>query len=547
MSKKQRKDVLSLACTVGFAFAAIACAGLIWLLISQKLGKDTRDETNFSQILLEFDESFETLIETGSVQRISAALNLLEKQAVSVESLLSVLKRYRKLAQKDDRFISSYQKSTQSAAARYPASQPLAVVAAESLLWGMDFNAETIGLLRSYAARMIQGGLTKSALSIYVLLGDMDNPEKASTVPGGLFDLENRRFDADNAILSILKGDTAAASVQINAILMKKDVSQTEKKLAAEFFYHYGKPSQAAEIFSQFPGEDNMLRQADALYISGNEQNARNVWTLLLSSQQNYTKIKSLYNLAVTETDGDRKRDYLEQLAEILKSGELKNSVYELYGILHYSRLLSVQAAMELIDRVFMQGEKPLADLERIKRGREIWTQDKMVAQVWFLLNAYQKNESLYQWAAWFFDFERRYNETDMLIENAAFNDVAGDWLILHEAIGLISHNEIASARELLESVPPEHASWTIFAVLGRIYEMNRSRESIEKAVDYYKKASLQNADKSVENAARLQYRLSRCFRFLGRDVESKAALETAIKLQPDYLDAMTELKRMRE
>lgn len=547
MRKKHKRDALSLACVTGVVFVVLVCGGIAWLSVSQKLGKDARDEMNFSQILREFDESFILLVETGDVQHINAAFNRLEKQAVSVESLLSVLKRLRKLAQNDERFISAYQKLSQNAAARYPASQYLAVVAAETLLWGMDLGEENMNTLRSYAARMIQGGLTKPALSIYVLLGDMDNPERASVIPGELFDLGNRRFDVDEAILSILKGDTAAASVQINALLTKEDISQNEKKFAAEFFYNYDKPTQAAEIFSQFPGEDSMIRQADALYLSGDRQNVHNMWMLLLSSQQDYVRARSLYNLAVAETDIDRKRDYFEKFVEILKSNDLKDSIYELYGLLQYSRLLPAQDAIDLLERSFAWGEKSFADLEKIRRGREIWSRDRTIAQAWFLLNTYQKDENLYQWAAWFFDFERRYEETDMLIKNAAFNDITGDWLTLHEAVGLIHSNEIVAVQKLLESIPQENASWTVYADIARIYEMNRSRETIEKAIEYYKKAMDQSVEKSAGNAARLQYRLSRCFRLLNRDAESKAALETALKLKPDYLDAIMELKRIVE
>jgi hypothetical protein len=546
MRKKHRKDALMLSCISGFVFAALVGIGVTGLFFLQKLDNDALSEANFSQILQEFDDSFTILVETRDVQHINAAFNKLEKQAVSVESLLSVLKRWRNLARNDERFISVYQKASQNAAARYPASQLLAAVASESLLWGMDFNEENTNLLHSYAARMSQGGLTKPALSIYVLLGDMNSPEKASTIPGELLDLGNR-FDADEAILSVLKGDVAAASVQINAILTKKDVSQLEKEFAAEFFYNYDKPAQAAEIFSQFPGENNMLRQAEALYLADAKQSVRNLWTLLLSSQQSQVRAESLYNLASAETNLDKKRDYLAQLVEAVQAEDLKDSVYELYGVLSYTRLLPAKDAIDTLERFFAWGEKPLADMEKVRRGREVWTQDKTIAQTWLLLNAYQQNETLHQWAAWFFDFERRYEETDILVNNPALNAVAGNWLVMHEAIGLIRNNELASAQELLESSIQEDASWAVYANIARIYETSRSLEAIEKAVDYYRKALSQDAEKSSENAARLQYRLSRRLRLLNRDAESRAALEAAIELKPDYLDAITELKRTVE
>jgi tetratricopeptide (TPR) repeat protein len=380
-----------------------------------------------------------------------------------------------------------------------------------------------------------------------------------------------------------LRGDTAAATATINDIL-DKDGSPSNSAFAAEFFYDYGNPIRAAEIFKEFPDDRSLVRQADALYLSGNIPNARNIWILLTASKQSEIKAKSLYNLAVTETNPSKIRSYLEQIPASLENAEEgKKSDYAVYGTIRYARLLPAEDALKLLETkqqdvvapfeaarkseiavlikefgsketknkriAQIQGEiaviraeqyeDPLLALEILRREREIETPEKSIAKSWLLLNKFPKDERMYQWAIWLFDFQRRYGETDMLIKNASFNNITGSWLDLHKGIALIRNDNLDGALKQFKAIA-DLTLWTVPANMARILE---ARHSAEEALEYYKAAA--SFEKKPENTARIQYRISRCLHILGRDAESKTALETAIRLKPDYLIAIEELKRL--
>jgi tetratricopeptide (TPR) repeat protein len=565
--KRTKKDVLNFACGLGIALGLILCGGFVFVHFS-KAANPSASESSFFQALREFDGFLAASWEEAEldVRRVNQEFDKLEKKAISVESNLSVLKRRRLLSQKDGNFLPAYQKAAQKIAARFPASQPLAAVAAESLLVpSTPMNAAASGIggvdtemseqLRSYALRLADPAYKSVALDIYVLLGDMNDPVKASEIPGrdDLFPAHEDRFAVDNAILSLLKGDITAATAHVNEALKNKNalsngasIQQSTRQFAAEFFYDYDKPVRAAEIFAQFPDETSALRQADALWLSGNTQNARNVWALLVNSTKPEVKAKSLYNLAATETQPDKAKDYLAKLSVVLQADSKTDADYSSLGKIRYSRLLNAQDA---INNLQAQTQNPLIALELLRRQREIWTPDKTIAQTWFLLGKNPTDERIYQWAGWLFDFQRRYAETDMLVKNAEFNNLSGGWLELHEGISLILKDRLDDALVHLKAViaaAPATVNtaagnlWSAPANIGRILE---ARHSASEALEYYQIAA--NLEKGAENAARLQFRISRCLHSLGRDEESKAALEAALSLKPDYLPALAELKRL--
>jgi tetratricopeptide (TPR) repeat protein len=543
---RKKKDSLKIACVIGLIFGLILCGSLAFVhFFAKNPAQLAGNETGFSQALRDFDTFLVVSEETANLGQINRSLDKLEKKAISVESHLSVLKRRRLLAQRDERFLPAYQKAAQKVAAYFPASEQLAVVASESLLWtDTAIEDEAANQLRSYAIRLISPDFRSSALSIYVLLDDLDDPMKAAAIPGreALFNrnLEQEHFLINDAILHILSGDNAAAAVQVNDMLTRPDVSVAARQFAAEFFYDYDKLIQSAEIFAQFSDETSLLRQADALWLSGNTQNARALWTALCSSMQPEIQARSLYNLASSESDSSKAAAYLERLSATLQTADIDkiSAPYMVYGIIQYTRLLPVPAAIANLEG--QQVQDPLFALEMIRREREVWTQEKAVAQTWLLVNKYPKDERLYQWAGWLFDFQRRYDEAAVLLKNALYNQVHGDWTILYESIALIQKNELGTALERLGTVTGEPALWSVNANIARILEV---RHATEEALGHYEQAAA--LEKSSENAARIQFRMSRCLRTLGRDKESRAALETALRLNPDYLAALAELRRL--
>jgi tetratricopeptide (TPR) repeat protein len=545
---QKKKDGLKAVCLAGIITSFIIGGGIFFVYMLEKSAAGSlADESRFFQALKEFDTFLENS-EVGTAQ-ISRALDKLEKKALSVESLLSVLKRRRNFARKDANFLPAYQKSAQKAAARYPSSEALAVVAADSLLLFHNFTNEqpdssAASALRVYASRISDAKYKPAALGIYVLLGDLRDPVRAQVIPEkeSLFPerITQEQFAVDDAILRILAGDTASATARVNGLLGAKP-SAFSKRFAAEFFYNYESPLRAAEIFSQFSDEKSIARQADALYLSGNTESARSVWTLLAGSDNAEMRVKSLYNLAATEKNPQKIVKYLESLDENLLKMDALDQPYAIYGLIRSTRLQPPEKAAAVLEAKAKTDKlaEPLIHLEILRRQRELWTADKTKAETWLLLNKYQTDQRLYEWAGWLFDFQKNYSEIDYLVKTASFYNISGSWLDFHQSVMLILAGKLDAAYERLKAFPPDTRLYAAPANMARILEAKRD---MENALAYYKKAAV--LESNAENAARIQFRISRCLRFLGRDEECKTALKTALSLNPGFLDARAELKR---
>ncbi|MDR2194649.1 MAG: hypothetical protein LBP19_09365 [Treponema sp.] len=554
MKKKAlfKKDSLNAAIAAGLVVGLIVLSGLgIAYSTERNLTRSAKNDERFFQALQTFDVFLENAQGIASVNQINRAFDTLEKKALSIESLLSVLKRRRAIAQKDAHFLIAYQKSAQKAAARYPASEPLAVTAAESLLVLPDnaradtpIAADDAEKARSYASRLLGTRYKPAALSIYVLLGDMNDPVRASQIPDkeSLFPetIPQERFALDDAILQILGGDFSAATARVNELL-KTSTSPDVRNFAAQFFYDYGKPLQAAQLFAQSSDEASIIRQADALYLSDNTASARSFWTMLSTSENTAYKVKSLYNLAATETDPQKIISFLERLSAALQQRpDDRTAPYAAYGVITYSRLLPPEEAVAYLEP--QHALHPLIELEILRREQELWTAEKTIAQSWILLNKYPTDERFYEWSIWLFNLLRRTEETQLLIKNAAYNNITGTWLDVYKAIFPISIGDLDESYEQLQLILYDnHYSYAVAANLARIME---ARHNTADALACYENALLREI-KSKENAARIQYRISRCLHLLGRDEESKTALEQALVLNPDYLAARAELKRL--
>ncbi len=562
MGKKaplQAKKSLHAAIAVGFAAVLLVIAGIgVAGLANRAMNQQAEEEQRFFQALQEFDVFLTNAPGIVSATQINRAFDDLEKKALSAESLLSVLKRRRILAQTDGDtvYIAAYRESAQKAAARYPGSEPLALTAAEAVLMDKEETSAKYGgstfdaaypdaeSLRSYAARLSDARYKPSALSIYVLLGDLNDPVRASSIPHKemLFpeSLSSEKLAIDGAILNILGGDITSATVRVNELL-KTSNSSYARDFAAQFFYDYDRPLRAAEIFAQSNEEKDLIRAADALYLSGNVESARSHWTLLSSSDNSAFKMKSLYNLAATESDSTKTAAYLTQLtasgAPVIDASS-DSAPYMVYGAIKYSRLLSPANAEQNLSS--LTKIDPLIELEILRRNRELWTPEKTAAQTWLLLNKHPSDARLYEWAGWLFDFQRQPKETDWLVQNATYNNITGSWLDLIKGIALMENGDFDAAYEQFMTVPSEY-SYAASANIARILE---SRYSTKDALSYYETAVKEDS-KNKKTAAHIQYRMSRCFHLLGRDAESKAALEKALELDPEYLAAQSELKRL--
>ncbi|MDR2485963.1 MAG: hypothetical protein LBD55_11305 [Treponema sp.] len=571
-----KKIPVLLVCVIGLVLVLLIAGGIWFFTLRGGNNPFSRtgsgDGEAFYRELADFDA---LLVKSESFEKpetLNRTLDRLAKRALGVESHLSILKRRRLLARQDPRFIAPYQKAAQEVAEAIPSSESLAAVAAEAMLRGDPvIEGETGAQLRRYGSRLSETMLKPLALSLYILLGDLQDPFRAAAIPNketlysavlpetmiGAAAPLNFDLITDLALLRIFRGDIPGATEQINTLIRQPAaVSGNPEfiRLAAEFFYDYDNPLRAAELFSQFSDEQSMARQADALWRAGYVSGARNLWTLLLSPKQSEEegsyateeiKVRSLYNLATTTEDSKEKIADLERfLAQGPKladnfGGRDGGQSYYTYGTVYYTRLLDTPQSILILEKE-QTGSNLLLDLELLRRRGEMWPVDKAVAETWLLLNRYPEDPRIYQWACYFFDRQRRYEETALLMKEADHRQINGPWTALHESIRLIREGRLEEAEQRLTAIAPPHVTWQVPANRAQILEI---RSDPAGALEYYETAS--TLVKEKKSAAEIRFRISRCFSALDQAQESRRALEQALQFDPEYFSARLELQRM--
>jgi tetratricopeptide (TPR) repeat protein len=517
------------------------------------------EESGFYQLLREYDRRGGLAPEAQSRE-----LDKLENKTEGVESWLSVLKRRRRLARLDPRMVPAWRESARRAAREYPYSEPIAAVAAAALIHNAAITKETEAALRNCLPLLADSRFDSLRVSLHVLLGDLKTPARAAAMLPP--DLTGNRFaaaiwqlpptaaetaaiGADLAIVQVLRGNAAAAAADIPAVITgytaRLEAPPPEfLRFAAEYYYDFGDMPRSAELFSLLDDDAALGRQADALWLAGYTDSARNIWALLAApggedaDTRAGANVRAMYNLAVTAKEPAEAAALLERLAA-LPAGAGDGGV--VYGRIRYSRLFDAPRAVALLETGRTTG--PLAaliDLEILKRRTELDSGGRLAAETWLLLGAYPADENLYQWGAWFFDLRRNYDESAMLLKNAARHQFTGQWVALHEALRLIREGDVDSAGELLAAIPTEAASWPVAANVGRIQE---ARHDPARALLSYETAAA--AVPNRETASRIQLRIAHCLTSLGRLSESRRSLEYALDLNPGNLSARLELHRL--
>jgi tetratricopeptide (TPR) repeat protein len=486
-------------------------------------------------------------------------LDKLEKNARGVETRLTDLKRRRNLALRAPRFLDQYRESAVKAVATFPYSEPLAAVAAAALLYNSPAGGNA-GALKNHASLIASTRLTPLALGIHILLGGLENPGRAAAslpvlaaglplIRGSLPPEEADRLTADLGMLQLLQGDYPDAAAQVQAIAATQDEGLL--RFIAEYYYDFGDPLRAAEIFSRSGGEAGMIRAADALLLGDRADSARNIWRILaapasgepqpvVEAHSASARIRSLYNLAAGAEDQKEEAAWLERLfAEGRRYPSLQTDPCFNFGIIRYTRLLDAKQALAILEEGELQNQ-PLLDLERLRRRGEFWPVDKTVAETWLLLGRHPEEAALYQWGAYYFDHQRKYDEAAMLVKTAGFHRIGGPWLDLNEGLLLIGEGRLDEGEERLRAIPPQAGIWQADANRARVLE---SRRAPAAALEHYETAAA--LVKNPEATSAIQLRIAGCLRALGRTEESRRALEYALDLNPDNLKARMELRRI--
>lgn len=565
--------LLKITCILGLVFSLALLGGLAFFtfLRAGEAAETGKSPGVFVRELAEFDLLAETP-ETTPPKQLNSFLDGLEKKARSVEAHLSVLKRRRNLARYSglpsetrEAFINAYAEAADRISREFSFSEVLAALAAEALFLQEPLpTGETAEAVQNHLSRIREPSLFPLALSLQILSGKMADPQSAAAIPGGeaLFasiiprvsERERESFLVNQGILRLLAGDASGCAAIINALLaspQEKDrglpgiagpPSPETLRFGAEFFYDFGDPLRGAELFSRFPDEKSLARQADALWLSGHSDTARTIWRALAFSKstgspdgQNQDRIsQSLYNLASTATDPEEKRSHLERF--FAEQGYAPGAGLS-YGIISYTRLLDGKRAITILEEQDLTHEG-LLDLERFRRQLDLWPVDRTIAELWLLLGRHPLDERLYHWGAYYFDRQKQYDETALLIKTAQDNHLEGPWMKLSRGIGLVREGRLDEGETLLRELSGE--VWQADANIARVLEARRSNTA---ALGYYEAAAAQVTNN--KEAARIQLNIARSLRALGRFGEVRRVLEQAETLDPENLNVRLELRRL--
>ena len=550
----------------------------------------------FTQALEAYDQQNKDGL---SFRQHNNLLDELEKKSFDIESTLSVLKRrrYQALNAPSDReqYLGSYVQAAARAHKLYPHSAHICAISAETLvLKNFSGEGEIAAEIQELASIMLNGSLANLSLAFSVYTGSMGDPAQARFLKRELFTLlcslvegeEREKYLVNACIRAILEDNSNEVFTMVNALFTETPLLDETFLFGAEFFYDYRNFLRSAELFSAFTDSWSLGRQADALWLAGFTDSARGVWLAAAADTNTAAnnrisggialpsiKARSFYNLASTAADNREAERYLEQLFAA-------NSGYEqgeVFGIIRYSRLVPADRALAILSQTDYKQEG-LFDLELLRRYSEDWEIDKTVAETWRLLERNNNDGRLYEWAVWFFDFQRRFDETALALRDAGRNRVEGPWSALHRAFALVRQREYAEAEKMLRSivrspqetkVAPGRFTQPLWQAAASLAVLLEKQNNYQEALQYYEIAAAQltghiarpsaepgqlpNEEWGISaaallerrDAAKIQLRIASVLRALGKTPESVRALDYALDLDPENMEARLEKRRL--
>jgi len=563
MIKSNGASHLRITLICGFILLILSGGFLVFFYLSNRSGAASGNtQEGFGILLREWDTAFSELFFTErEFDFLNGELDRLEKKAIAVDSWLSILKRRRMLADINPPSGVNYKRSIDNALNAFPASQPIAALACAAAIKSSAINAQTEQQLRKWLPLLTDSSYNALRIAVHVLLGDFKNPQTALAIPAGLY-LDNnfapvtlpqipaaQAVNINLAVLKIINRDYSGAAADIQNLLYANTINNSAHVLrfAAEFYYDFGELLRSAEIFSYlsmletndvFISEDAMIRQADALYLAGYTEMAAAIWSILAENPE-YPNETSLYNLSVTSLDQNTYLNYLEKLVNINIQKKYNRASY--YGLIRYSRLFDNDSALGLLQNNgrFPPENYPYIALEICKRYAQGQILGRQLAQTWLLLEHHERNEDLYRWAAWHFNFHRQFDEMRILINRIDQLNITGSWVDVYKAVHEMIEGNLEKAENFLRLIPSRNIDWLIYANLGRILEAERLPA---RALEHYEiaAANVQNP----KTAASIQQAIARCYTALSRPNEARRALIIASDFDPDNIAIRLELDR---
>ncbi|MDR3301484.1 MAG: hypothetical protein LBT01_03015 [Spirochaetaceae bacterium] len=566
--KSKAKTLVKIACIVGiFALLAFLGALVFSLLQTNTSFFGDKNQLNFSAFhekLQSFDALFAGVLNGANppnVDFFNTTLDALEKTAVGAEAQLSVLKRRRRLAREFPAFTASYLQAAERAVAAFPHSAPVAALvggATGSASLVLDTGARQ--KLNAYAKLLSESGplgeksFLPLALAFYSLADSFSSLEAASQIKhaprllaAAAENLVNEPFEGlsiDAALLNIIEDNQTEANAALVMLRPNSALTRKATRFFAQYAYDFGKLLLAAELWTKAGGAEDLARAADALYLAGLTPNARQMWTMLTADEGALTprpiRLQSFYNLAITAGQDDDKAAPLENLRSESDGIE---SPPEFYGVILWTRLLPDEKARSLLRETQQVSENTLLDLELFRRSLSATPLERSIADTWFLLERHSDDERIYRWAAWYFAYEKRLDETDFLIKRAEKMRSGGEWIPLNRALLQIRAGDYAGAATALEAAAPSAQGWVIPANLGLIRE---AEHNFQSALAHFTRAAAEIENRRApEKAALLQLKIARCLSILGRKDEARAAVLKAATLDGENVNVRIALGRL--
>jgi hypothetical protein len=577
--KKKPKTILKIACAAGILLLLLFLGLTLGTSFLAKNGilppSKSEAQADFYQRLYLFDKVL-AMEDGNGIPNHTHIVNLLEaleKSAVGTESWLSLLKRYRKLSKQYPSYSGSYHSAVSLAEKKYPHSALIAALSAEATLLADPSGAppeklNKTALLLSESGPLSQGSFFPIAFCLYASGGSLDTVESALSVKriDALFDAFNGSLPysggdgtaeqvreamlVDAALVRIAGGRLKDAAYGLARLEPDKAVLPKTLSFIAAYSFDFASPLLAAELWVKTGSEKDIARAASALYIAGETEGAKTLWLTLTKDAAGGAPAETdsvslgrvLYNAAATASSDQEKIPYLEQLLAGTGSGD-RDTVNA--GLIMYTRLQTEDRARAILSEYPFTGQEALLDLEYLRRGMETMPPDLAIAETWLLLNRHPDAESIYRWAAWHFEYQRRYEDLEALSRFAGKNHVESHFLDFHRALRLVRNGNAKEGLDLLENAG-DIPAWQRRANIALVLY---ARREFSAALKHWEDAALaipSGASPSLRAAgARIYLKMAECRRILGgRPEDIRRDLERAQALDGENIDVRLALRR---
>lgn len=465
-------------------------------------------------------------------ERLSRLARIADR-AGGVESALIVLKRYRALARIRPSAGIDYFSAARDFHRRFPHAESLAAVLVDAALQG-DFDGGLTELGR-IPNTLASAALLPLRVAALLRIGRLRDP---SPVDPAVLLFLNDTYGAvaspeplavNASLAALLADDPAYARAIVRDRLADLDVlPKSVLRFLAEFSFDFDDPAAAAALFSRLEGVSAALRRADAAFLAGNVDQARESW---LSGVSSAFVPEALYNLARTAVTEAEAASYAARLTS--------EAPDFMPGILLAYRLAGDLGSSDFLRKSVERTRDPILALELIRNEAPRLGIERTIARTWLLVDAHPNDHRITEWFAWYLQINGVTDQLDFLLRRDP-DDVDAAWLHTHRGLLLARSGDLRSAEALLMKAAGTDDDWRNAANLALLAEYSRNPE--EALRRYEIAASLCPRGK---DAAELQRRIGRVLVNRGKREDARRTLEYALDMDPENRRARADLRAL--